>query len=123
MEDEIEINGVKYIRKDSVKNLSVAKTDLKGKIYAIVRTLSAGVFAGHIGKLNGKIGRVYNARRIWYWDGAATLSQLSQEGTAKPQNCKFPMEVPYVDLTEIIEILPCTEKARKSISEVPVWRQ
>ena len=120
MENEIEINGKKYVLKDSVKMKGVSK---KGMIYAIVRTYSAGVFAGWIGKLNGKYGKVFNARRIWYWDGAASLSQLSQEGTSKPENCKFPIEVPFVELTEIIEVLSCTEKAKKSIESVPIWKK
>lgn len=123
MENEIEINGETYVLKDSIKTQSRMANPLKGKTYSIVRTYSAGVFAGYIGKITGKTGRVYNARRIWYWEGAASLSQLSQEGTSKPENCKFPMEVPYIDLTEIIEILPCTEKAKKSISEVKIWQK
>ena len=121
-ENEVEVNGIKYVRKDSINSSSKMPTK-KGMTYSIVRTYSAGVFAGWIGKLNGKAGRVFNARRIWYWDGAASLSQLSQEGTSKPENCKFPMEVSHTDLTEIIEGLPCTEKAKKSIESVPIWKR
>ena len=87
----------------------------------IVRTYSAGVFAGLLESLDGKVGIVKNARRIWRWDGAASLSQLSQEGTSKPENCKFPCEVPEVLLTEIIEILPLSDKAKESIDKVKVW--
>lgn len=122
MENEIKVNGKTYVLKNSIKKVA-APILKKGMAYSIVRTYSAGVFAGYIGKTNGKVGRVYNARRIWYWNGAASLSQLSQEGTTKPQNCKFPMEVPHIDLTEIIEILPCTEKAKKSIESVAIWKQ
>ena len=89
--------------------------------YMMVRTDSAGVFAGYLKSRNGKEVELINARRIWYWEGAASLSQLAQEGTSNPQECKFPCEVDYVLLTEAIEILSITEKAKKSISEVPVW--
>ena len=89
--------------------------------YMMVRTDSAGVFAGYLKSRNGKEAELINARRIWYWEGAASLSQLAQEGTSNPQECKFPCEVDYVLLTEVIEILRITEKAKKSISEVPVW--
>jgi hypothetical protein len=62
-----------------------------------------------------------NARRIWYWDGAASLSQLSIDGVSKPQNCKFPAEVKSVTL-QWIEILPVTQKAYDSIKGVKEWR-
>jgi len=91
--------------------------------YCIVRTYSAGVFAGTIAERNGKEARLTNARRIWYWDGAASLSQLAQSGTTKPENCKFPESVNEVLLTEVIEIIPITAKAAESIDEVAVWRQ
>lgn len=91
--------------------------------YSIVRTYSAGVFAGTLVKRKGKEGVVKNARRIWYWDGAASLSQLAMEGTSARNNCKFAMEVDEVILTEIVEIIKCREKAEKSIKSVPVWKK
>lgn len=89
--------------------------------YVIVRTYSAGVFAGLLESLNGKEAVVKNARRLWYWSGAASLSELSQKGVSNPNECKFPCEVPEVLLTEVIEILSCSDQAIKSIQEVPVW--
>ena len=87
----------------------------------IVRTYSAGVFLGTVAERNGKEAVLTNARRIWYWDGAASLSQLALDGTSKPENCKFPAAVPQVLLTEVIEIIPASEKAINSIAAVPVW--
>lgn len=93
------------------------------KDYVIVRTYSAGVFAGNLKSREGKEVILNNARRVWYWTGAASLSQLAVDGTSDPNNCKFPCEVPEIILTEAIEVIPCTEKAAKSIKEVPVWRK
>jgi len=92
------------------------------KKYYIVRTYSAGVFAGNIVRRVGKEVEMKNARRIWYWAGAASLSQLAMDGTSKPSNCKFPKAVDKVELTEAIEILECSEKAEKSIKGVPEWK-
>lgn len=64
-----------------------------------------------------------DARRIWYWAGAASLSQLAVDGTSKPLECKFPTPVPRVELLEVIEILDVTPKARESIAMVPVWKE
>jgi len=91
--------------------------------YVIVRTYSAGVFAGILDSRNGKEVTVKNARRLWQWSGAASLSQLAMEGVKNPDGCKFPCEVDFVFLTEAIEVLPVTEAARKSIAEVPVWKK
>ena len=89
--------------------------------YIICRTYSAGVFAGTLVSRKGKEVEMKNARRLWYWDGAASLSQLSQDGVKKPENCKFPCEVPSVVLTEAIELLLVSLAAKKSIMGVPVW--
>jgi hypothetical protein len=89
--------------------------------YCMVRTYSAGVFAGTVKERNGKEATLTNARRIWYWKGAASLSQLATDGTSEPKNCKFPTPVEEVLLTEVIEIIPITEKAAASIESVPVW--
>jgi hypothetical protein len=90
--------------------------------YKIVRTYSAGVFAGEVDSRNGQEVIMRNARRLWYWDGAASLSQLAVDGTSKPENCKFPCEVPRVELLQAIEILDVTDRARESIKGVPVWK-
>jgi hypothetical protein len=93
----------------------------KGK-YVICRTYSAGVFAGNLKTRDGKEATLTDARRIWYWSGAASLSQLAVSGTSKPNDCKFPVAVPSVTLTEVIEILDVTPEAEISIKAVPVWK-
>jgi hypothetical protein len=90
--------------------------------FVIVRTYSAGVFAGTLRSKEGKEVTLTNARRLWYWQGAASLSQLAVTGTSKPESCKFPVAVPSVTLTEAIEILDVTPEAQKSIDSVPIWK-
>jgi len=93
-----------------------------GKV-CMVRTYSAGVFLGTLKERNGKEVTLTDARRIWYWEGAASLSQLATTGTSKPKNCRFPAPVAEVLLTEAIEIIPATEAAIASIAAVPVWEK
>ena len=121
-EEEIQINDKIYVLKSSIKNSSSAKTK-KGLKYVLVRTYSAGVFTGYLKSRKDKESVLINARRLWYWNGASSLSQLAMEGTTKPQNCKFPCEVDEITLTETIEVIPMTEQARKSIAEVSIWSQ
>lgn len=88
----------------------------------IVRTFSAGVFAGELESRKGQEVVLRNARRLWYWRGAASLSQLATTGTSLPKECKFPCAVDRVELLQAIEILDVTDAAWKSIQEVPVWQ-
>lgn len=90
--------------------------------YVIVRCDHAGVFAGVLKERNGREVTLTDCRRLWYWDGAASISQLAESGTAKPAKCKFTVTVSEILLLETIEIIPCTEKAEKSIKEVAVWK-
>lgn len=111
---EIIIDGIAYVPKES-------KTE--GLEYCIIRTYSAGVFAGYVESRIGKEVTIVNVRRIWYWDGANSLSQLAVDGTCAPKNCKFAVEVDKIIVTEAIEIIPCTEKAKKSIQAVSEWKK
>jgi hypothetical protein len=123
MKDEtVQVNGIEYVRKDSIKQSQPAKS-LKGMKYVLIRTYSAGVFVGYLQSRKGNEAILLNARRLWYWDGAASLSQLAVNGVTKPENCKFPCEVEEITLLNIIEVIPVTEKARKSISEVAIWQK
>jgi hypothetical protein len=92
------------------------------KTHVIVRTFSAGCFAGELVKREGREVELRNARRLWYWSGAASLSQLATEGVKNPKECKFPCEVDRVILTEAIEILDMTPQAVNSVKKVPVWK-
>ena len=72
--------------------------------------------------MNGSTADLADARRLWYWDGAASLSQLAQEGVKRPGNCKFTVTVPTMTVLDVIEVIPCTEAAIVSIEGVPVWK-
>lgn len=91
-------------------------------MYVIVRTENAGAFAGEIEQplTSDRQISLTEARRLWYWDGAASLSELAARGTSKPDRCKFPAPV-TVTLTQVIEVIQVTDDARKSIESVSTW--
>lgn len=95
--------------------------EMKKSKYVIVRTYSAGVFAGTLVSRKGQEVVMRDARRLWYWKGAASLSQLANEGVKYPSECKFPAPVKTIELMQAIEILDVTPQARKIIESVPVW--
>lgn len=107
------IDGVEY----------APKTQQEGEQYCMVRTYSAGVFCGWIDPTKTKEGRntVKEAKRIHYWNKAASLSELAISGTGAPNECRVPITVPIVYLENIIEVIPMTDKAIQSINQIPVW--
>ena len=115
----ISIDGVDYVRADTVGQTA---QKLDGMPYKIVRTYSAGVFAGYVEGRNGQEVVLRNVRRLWYWSGAASLSQLALQGVTKPRDCKFALPVDRIEVLQAIEIIDCTEAARKNIEGVPAWK-
>lgn len=121
--ETININGEEYVKKSELDNAlsDVMAEKVNGLQYVCIRTHSAGVHCGYLKERNGKEVKLVNARRIWKWSGAFTLSELAVNGVEKPDECKFSCIVPRIYLTEAIEIIPMTNKAKKSITEVKAY--
>lgn len=88
----------------------------------IIRCDRADVFYAEIESRQGGEAKLRNARRLWCWDGAASLSQLALEGVKNPRGCKFTVTVPSMTVLDVIEVIPCAEEAVNSIEAVPVWK-
>jgi len=88
----------------------------------VIRTESAGVFYGFVKSVNGDVVELLNSRRIWRWYGAASLSQLAQEGVTKPEDCKIAMIEPIKTIKGWIEITPLTKDAKESLDGVEEWK-
>ena len=110
--DIIVVDGVEYVKKQIVC-----------KDQVLVRTYSAGVHFGELEQRDGKEVTLKNARRIWYWDGACSLSQIAVDGLPNDENQKISVAVPSILLTESIEIISMTETATKNLSEVKEWKR
>lgn len=117
--EKVVIDGCTYVREDTV---SAPAETYNGERYCIVRSKSAGVFAGFVEDESEETIIMHNTRRIWYWSGATTLSQLALEGVSKPQDCKFAAPLPEIQVREVIEIIPASAKARECIEAVTIWR-
>ena len=87
----------------------------------IIRSNGSGVWAAEIVSRDGDTVVLKNAIRIWYWDGAASLSELAQTGTKKPETCRFCVPVDEVEVFNVIEIVSVTDKAEESIRGVTPW--
>ena len=89
----------------------------------VVRGKNFGVFSGTVAEVEGDTVLLTDARRLWYWDGAASLSQLAMEGVKAPKNCRFTVAVESIVLLGAIEIIPTTAKAEANIKEVAEWKR
>ena len=92
----------------------------------IIRSYGAGVFYGILNEVEQAEDKycveLLSCRRLWYWSGAASLSQLAAEGVKNPDDCKFTVTVDSIVISSVIEIIPTTEEAQKNIEGVPVWK-
>lgn len=118
---KLTVNGVTYVREDSIQ----PSPEVPDGKMVIVRCRSAGVFFGELSSHDKATGTAImsNARRVWYWSGAASLSQLAVDGTSKPGECKLPVAVPIITVAGVIEVIPCTSTAVKSLTGIKIWKQ
>jgi len=126
-ENEITINGVDYVKKSSIpKQHSTAKS--KGRMpFVLIRSYASGVHFGYL-KSKKPLGERFvielvDSRRVHYWDGACSLSQLALEGTKAPANCRISVELPLIEIAEVIEIIPLSKEASENLKGVPVWKK
>lgn len=88
----------------------------------VVRSSQSGVWLGRLVYKAGDEVKLSDARRLWYWAGAASLSQLATEGVSKPNDCKFAVPVPEVIVLGVCEIIPALAGAVLSVAKVKEWR-
>jgi len=94
---------------------------MEGK-YVIVRGDRSGVFAGVLVAQDGRTVELKDCRRLWYWSGAASISQIARDGVKSPRNCKFTVTVERIVILDAIEIIPTTAEAEANIKAVPEWK-
>lgn len=96
---------------------------MEKKVKVIVRGDRSGVFFGTLISRSGQEVKLADCRRLWYWKGAASISQIAVDGVAAPEDCKFTVSVPEIEILDAIEVIPCTVKAIECIESVWVWKQ
>ena len=101
----------------------MAKKEEKQKQKYIVRTNRAGVFFGEIKHKEGNEVTMTDVRKVWYWDGACAVEELATNGTTCPDNCKLTVTVKEMTVMDAIQIIPCTDKAAKSLDKVKEWKR
>lgn len=106
------------------KNTPVAQSydyGIIGKV-CIIRSYDAGVFFGVVEHFDDvkRIVKLKDAQRVHCWVGAASLSQMAVDGLSK-EGSRISVNVPEHLVANVIEILPCTEKATGALRRYSVW--
>lgn len=87
----------------------------------LVRGVQSGAYFGELVSQDKQEVEMKNVRNLWKWVGANTLLDLAENGAREVNNCRFSNMVDSIVLTDICEIIPCSDKAIKNIEEVSEW--
>jgi len=92
--------------------------------YVIIRCRDAGVHAGEfVAHPVDRTVVLKNSRRLWYWKGAASLSELAVYGAKDVAACRFGvLQSAPIQLLDACEIIVCQPAAQGMIVQCPEWR-
>lgn len=112
----MQINNVKYIREDAVKEQDVNTDGLK---YVIVRSRDQGVMSGYLVGYEGRAVTLRKARQVWRYDSKFVLTDFAEYGPRNASNCKLSCEVSGdTIMLEACAIIPCTKDGGSKIREI-----
>ena len=121
--EKMVIDGVTYVPENSIKQIA---DNVDGKPYVMIRSDRSGVHFGYLSvkcdSINSWNVTLLNSRRVFYWSGAASITQLANEGTKKPNDCKITMATPSIEIAGVIEIIPITKEAEANLKGVKEWK-
>lgn len=109
--NDLTIGEAKELANMFGKGVTKNKHPMIGR-HCIIRTYGAGVHFGIVDSVDGSEVLLKNARRLWKWEGAFSLSEVATNGVNK--GSRIAVEVGEIFLTGAIEFVPTTEKARKT---------
>ncbi len=88
----------------------------------LVRDHRAGVHVGTFESFDAVAKTVVlkNARKVWYWSGAASVHGIAANGLNHEESKIAPL-VATVISTDVVEIVECSDKGYDSVINAPVW--
>ena len=83
--------------------------------HVLLRTRNAGVHIGTLVSLSCGDAVISGVRRLWYWKGAFSLSEVAAKGVEK-KGTRMALEIPTMQVNGVIEVIPTTEAARATFA-------
>lgn len=122
--EKLELNGITYVREDLCCNKN--HVDTEGLKAVLIRSYASGVHFGFFKEekdlLSGKQVTLVNSRRVHYWEGACSISQLALEGTKKPDDCRISVTLPEITITQVIEVIPLSVASYNNLNSINEWK-
>ena len=88
----------------------------------IIRSSNNDIFFGTLNEAelltNCIIVELINSRKVFYYTGARSIQELASKGTSEEYNCEFSVIVNKQIISNVCEIIPCTDTSIKSIERV-----
>lgn len=87
----------------------------------IARIDRAGVFHGTLDYIDGEIIRLKDCRRIYYWNGALSVTDMAVNGLTGGK-ISAPVSTVEFMSAKIVELNECSDDASRSIEAIKVWK-
>ena len=97
-------------------------SDMIGKM-VLVRDNMAGVHMGELVSFDPatKTCELKQARKVWYWYGAASVHGIAARGLDRDRSKVCPV-VETVVSCDVVEVVLCSEEGAASVMGAPEWR-
>lgn len=113
--------GIEFSNKILTLLKSIKMTNLIGK-KIIARIDRAGVFHGTLAAKDAEITTMTDVRRIYYWKGALSVTDMSVTGVKAGSKITLPAKRVEFETGRIVELIECTDEASKSIESIKPWK-
>ena len=118
---KITINGESYVREADLASSPSMNTEGMPCVIVSCGASGGGIHFGFLKSKSGNEVTLLDSRRIQYWNGAASISEMAVRGVSKPNDCRFAPIVPEITLIGVVEIIPTSTKAWNNLRSVPIW--
>lgn len=100
---------------------NIIQNELVGCV-VLVRDNRAGIHVGILRELDlaNKVAILAEARKVWYWEGAASCHGIAAKGLCH-KGSKVAPTVPMVASTDVVEVVLCTSEGAVSVMTCPEW--
>lgn len=89
----------------------------------LIRSYSSGIHFGTIEQAeplqDRLIVQLANSRRIHYWNGACSCSQIAEDGIG---DGRVALSLPNLVVADVIEIIPLSERATSNLESQAIWK-
>jgi hypothetical protein len=89
--------------------------------YAIIRSYTSGVHFGKIKQIEHEVVALTEARRIHYWDGANSCTDIAIGGILNKKDSRVAAALDEHLIQGVNEVIPCSDKAIECLKSFPIW--